>query len=219
MKKTLKIFIGAIIFFVVILIYSWFRTVIDKTNFLISFDKTFSLVIQEVWKFISIPTIFISLVILIVCWNFQDQIYDVLKNIKELKYKSLSAAFDFGDIKDSKSIQSTDLNTDNKIELLISLFGKNTTDTFLEIGGKILSPKEFIEIIKKNGLLTPKLEKDMHPMFSDGYYFGIFRSLITYFLHNLFDVELSEDKNQAKLKYKPKVQTLLEKRNKELRNS
>lgn len=218
MKKIGKILIWVLVFFAVILIYSWFRTVIDKTNLLVSFDKTFSLVIQNIWEFISIPTIFISLIILIVCWNFRDPINHFFTKIKELKYKDFSAAIDFEDSKNFEYTQVTNPNNNEQIISKISFLGKRTTTVFLEIGDKILNLDELIEIIKKNGLLVYD-SKTGNTSFSNGYYYGIYSFMKLYFLSELFDMEISEDRKQAKFNYKPNVKSLLEKRNKELNKS
>lgn len=218
MKKIRKKLIIVLLFFAVILIYSWFRTVIDKTSLLISFDKIFSLVIQEIWKFISIPTIFISLVLLIVCWNFRDPINNIFTKIKELKYKDFSAAIDVGDRKDYVSNQGTNLNNKDQIKSRISVLGKRTIAVLLEVGDKILSKDEVIKIIKKNDLFIRDYLTDENSSFSKGYYYGILTSLESYFFYYLIDLEVSEDKMYAKYNYKPNVRALLEKRNKELKN-
>jgi len=219
MKKIWKKLIGVVfVFFAIILIYSSFRTLIDKTNLLISFDKTFSLVVQEIWKFISTPAIFITLVILVVCLNFRDQINNIFPKIKELSYKGLSIAFDSRDRKRFESTQGTYPNNDDQIKSIISAFGKRTTAVLLELGDKILDVDEIVKIIKKNSLLECDFVTNKKPSLSKGYYYGVFKSLQFYFFDYLFDDEVSEDKMQAKLNYKPKVQALLEKRNRELKN-
>jgi len=217
-KKILKYSIGIIIFFVVIFIYSWFRTLIDKTSLLISFDKTFSLVIQEIWKFISIPAVFISLAVLIVCWTYNDPIRNIFTKIKEFKYKDFSAAIDLEDRKEFETDQNINPNYDDKIVSMISILGKRTTAVLLEMGDKILSKDDVIKIIRNKGLLKKNIKTDDDSLLVSGYYVGVLESLLVYFAIDLFDIEVSKDKMQAKFNYKPKVQDLLKKRKEELKD-
>lgn len=232
MKKYWKTLIVVLVFFGIILMYSWFRTLIDKTNLLISFDKTFSMVIQEIWKVISFPVIFISIIILVVVWNFRDQIFHFVKKVREIKYKDFSAAFELGDEKNFESIQKsqtppvligtqvTQSNDDKLFRSLISVMGEETIAVLLELDDKILSMEGIFNILKQNKLFHSTVISDEKPELSLFYYWGIFKSLNSYFLRNLSIAEVSEDKNQIKFSLKPRVREMLEemmKKKKELK--
>jgi len=156
--------------------------------------------------------------VLIVCWTYNDPIRNIFTKIKEFKYKDFSAAIDLEDRKEFETDQNINPNYDDKIVSMISILGKRTTAVLLEMGDKILSKDDVIKIIRNKGLLKKNIKTDDDSLLVSGYYVGVLESLLVYFAIDLFDIEVSKDKMQAKFNYKPKVQDLLKKRKEELKD-
>jgi hypothetical protein len=109
MKYIWKILIVVLVFFAIILAYSFFRTVIDKNNLLISFDKTFGMVIQKIWELISNPAIFISIMVVLWVDKIKDNYARQMDKRKELYTQTHNLlSLWFSTIDDEESLKARD---------------------------------------------------------------------------------------------------------------
>lgn len=91
-KKRIVILIAVVI--VIIVLCSYFRSIIDNQPFINSLDSILISIISSFWQFVSNPTIFITLSIIIFLWFTREKISTWLLAITEIQAGSFSAKID-----------------------------------------------------------------------------------------------------------------------------
>jgi len=150
-----RIALNIIGFFLIIVGYSYFRSYIDQIGFVFALDKVISIIISEIWKVLSSPTIFIATLIVLLLISFRENLLKFFPAIKEIKAGSFSAIIDYSQIENLLSAKSNelesakDLDTKKKKEdvqnYLLERIGKETLTFFLELDG---NSNEFSETLK-----------------------------------------------------------------------
>ncbi len=152
-RKT--IILNIIGFLLLISGYSYFRSYIDQISFVVALDKVTSIIISEVWKLFSSPTIFIAILIVLLLVAFRENLLTLFPAIKEIKAGSFSAIIDYSQIGKMLSAKSSDLDLTKDLDTkkkkedvqnyLVERLGKETLMFFLELDGK---SDEFSETLK-----------------------------------------------------------------------
>lgn len=158
--KRKNIILNIILFLFVVTGYSYFRSYIDQVKFIVALDSTVSLIIAELWKLASSPTIFISLIVVILILSFKENLLMIFPAIKEIKAGSFSAIIDYSKLDKLLSTNldgfesAKDINTKKKQEdvtnYLLDRLGKETLLFFLEIDGKPLEISQILKIAESN---------------------------------------------------------------------
>lgn len=202
MKKEFKNRILTIIILIVPFIaYSWFRSVVSKIAFINVLDSLMSTVIVEIWKLISSPIIFVSLLVFILIWKFRNHIELMFPNVKEIKAGSFSALFEKTSLETDYQLLSPksskkDKNTieEDKViaENLLEGASLQALQLFLYFDGKILSGNDLREKMLEQKIGTNAVENQGEKI-QKIYMNGVLRAYIPYVLKKLFEFDYEDE--------------------------
>ncbi len=134
--KRQKLFILSIFISLVLVIisYSFLRSYLDGQSFLFALDKVVSNIFSELWKFVSTPLIFVSLMIALFIYAARENILLLFPAIKEISAGSFSAKIEYPQ---TNTVLAEELSNTPKLD-------QNQSDLFIEI---------FLNNLKENTLL------------------------------------------------------------------
>lgn len=215
-KKNFKLFIiVAIVYFLMIIISSIYRSLLDKSNFISTFDNINSTALNKLWDFISSPTIFITLVICVFIIIYIDYIFDLLPEIEGLSVGGVSirrASYLKNDSQTINNNQTTKEKAQPEISFestIISLLSVNFLEFLIEADDKLFSIDDIVYNLDKycHDEIPINLEsfnENTRFYLFYGYYNGInniFQALV--------NLKIDEKKENAYITIKPKVKEII----------
>ncbi|MBK9924351.1 MAG: hypothetical protein IPP66_03585 [Anaerolineales bacterium] len=218
MKKNLRYFLSICGIFVLIFVYALFQAQALDTKFIVSLYTILSAIIYELWKLISNPTVFIALLILVVIRMFRENIENIFPAIKELSAGSLSAKFEFPEVKfplsnTTQSILDKTSEAENVVaRRIIDTLGISSCNVLLKIDNLPLNVLEFISILSDEKLFSVNYEfysKRVEIDITNIYYDGILRSLWVYVIPHLMDKQYIEGNKIVRMNFKPGIRKLI----------
>jgi len=213
-KDILKNSLIVVIVLGVILAFSFLESIVNKLDFIKSFEVVLSTMIREFWKFISNPTIFLCITAAFLIWKFRQSIESVFPNLKEVKAGMVTASFEPLPPQGTsyeKNIKSTHKDTsinqkiseDNASDVyIINILGKKSCHFYIDIDGKALTKAALLREIEEREMFSSQLKTD-DPTKRNLYFNGVFNVLWSYFVFRLFTVDLSDDNKTAHFNLKP----------------
>jgi hypothetical protein len=233
--KTLWIFISGlkplwVSITVIVLIggYSYFRSIATNINFIVAVDQILLVIIGEVWKFISTPTVFIAFLASILLWTFRENVRTIFPALRELSAAGISAKFDYprDQPKDTilidvasatgkllppnitKTQPSNQQDEQLFIKVIISRLAPETCNFLLDLDNKMLTTSGVTERIQTAGILSWWARK-MPDENKKYYYQGVFRTLYSAIIIRLFDITITQDTQEAHFILKTDAKELL----------
>jgi hypothetical protein len=186
-NDRLKGFVFSILIITFFIIYSFLRSEVDKTVFIVAFDKVLSTLLIELWKFVSNPIIFIALLVFFVLWIYKDNIVTIFPSIREIKAGSFSATLDFAKPEANINSKVQESNLPIKIDpidfsqkILLEHIEVKWLKLLLDIDNKIITVNEFTELMQKLEIRFSNLSlafKNGNPKLIYYFYYGM---MITY---------------------------------------
>lgn len=219
--NKIAIVIGILLF---IALYALFHSFVKAIPYIQVLDQVLSTIINEGWKFISNPTIFIVIIIAIVVWRTRERLLSLFPAIREIKAGAFSARLDYSQInniikseenKDIKPVksESMDINSEVVGSYLIEHFTKETLNFLMALDNRAFDGADIYHKVQEFKLGSAHvvdfetLEKNTRL----GFYLGIYILFYRLFFPRFYT---KEDNEYSGLKFilKPKIKEQIEKR-------
>lgn len=212
MNRIWKIILSLIgLFLAFIAIIGLYRSLVDKTPFIVGFDRVAGVVISEFWKFISNPLIFTPLAIIGFLIYTKNYWIELLPRMRKLSLGGASAEFEFNrivkQVEESRSARPT-IKTHKgyySIENLVYSLTDETAWFLLKSHNKFLNINEIRELVSSN--IIPNMTGGDMKSFTNGYYLGLVN------LEGiLFNLSLQDTKKEIKIVLLPAILEQLHKK-------
>lgn len=94
MTKTVRIIVIAALGLALLLLLSLYRTLLDGVPYYVSFDRIARIIVNESWRVLSAPTVFLTAIFALVIFIYRRQFRPLLLAVREITVGGLSAKFD-----------------------------------------------------------------------------------------------------------------------------
>lgn len=84
-------FLAAVVFLLALI--SAYRTYIDHSPFLLSFDRLARAIVSEIWKILSTPTVFLAAILALVLIAYREQLAPLALGLREVTFGAFTAKF------------------------------------------------------------------------------------------------------------------------------
>jgi len=214
----------------IVSLYASFESYAIKSTFLAALYDVISSLVTEIWRFISTPTVFISVLVFALLWSFRARLDAMFPAIRKLTAGNVSAEFDYSQsrtpvealipsnplvpVNARPNSRSSDVEaTPDTITQasVVSFLRGPTCRVLLKADGKLLTVDEFIQIMDEEKAYERNIRNaDKSEKFA--FFLGAFRTLWMYVMPHLFSFETGDDLKVAHLHLKPGVRALIESR-------
>lgn len=202
----------SIIIALLIGLYSLFKSNVDSISYIKSLDLVLSIIIHEGWKFISSPSIFLTLVAAFFLWEFRDNILSMFPAIKEIKAGPFSASLNYAVQNSLIEIPNIEAqNTANQtneaqevsvkqneeiINYIINRSGLRSCQLYLAVDKSSLTVNDWIRKMSEFEIYDSIIKTDDEKLRYQ-FYHGLFRGTEKYAIGKLFSNKRIDPESKA----------------------
>jgi hypothetical protein len=212
---------------ILVVAYSFFRSMASTISFVEAFDLVTVTLIDNLWQFISTPTVFLGTLAFIIIWRFRSRLDALIPKLSALKAGDYVAEFKFPASQDAtdptpsssgtaSSFQETQVPA-SVTDWIVSRSGAKTSQLYLDIDGETISASDMIDRVARAGPYVAWGPAEMSARERRIFHQGQFAYIWTYALPALFVMVTAKDRSATSLALKPGVRVKLENSIRELK--